>query len=212
MNAFNRLHALRMENDAKGFEMDGERGRFDALRTRHEDGTAPRAVSSFNLFQTPETLAARLSGMIADTNPQTILEPSAGLGRLLFSMLDAMPEAQYTAVEEAPELCGELYRTTEGKSVTLIQRDFLTCDFDDGFDAILMNPPFKMGRDVKHIEHALKFLNPGGLLISLVYNGVKQNKRFKDAPGWTWEDLPKGTFKAEGTSAETAIITTIKPA
>ena len=51
-----RLLALRDQCEAVGKTMAVERHRFDALR----EAEAPRAVSAFNLFQTPEVIAARM--------------------------------------------------------------------------------------------------------------------------------------------------------
>ena len=55
-------------------------------------------------------------------------------------------------------------------------------------------------------RHAFDMLRPGGLLVSLCFDGVKQNKNLKP---WSdsWETLPVGTFKSEGTRAGVALIT-----
>ncbi len=79
--SIDRLKELQALNDEKGLEMMMEKGRFAALKSRHEDGTAPKAVSSFNLFQTPKHIADRMASMLPP-ECQRILEPSAGLGRL----------------------------------------------------------------------------------------------------------------------------------
>ena len=73
--------------------------------------------------------------------------------------------------------------------------DFLKCVAArlGTFDAIVMNPPFKMGTDIKHIRHALTFLEPGGRLLSLCANGPKQRAALK-AEASEWIDLPAGSF------------------
>jgi 16S rRNA G1207 methylase RsmC len=93
------------------------------------------------------------------------------------------------------------------RDATLRQGDLLEMNIKA--DAVIMNPPFKMGRDIKHILHAFENLAPGGLLISLCYNGVKQNKQLKPLAD-TWEVLPAGSFKAEGTRAEIVLLTLTK--
>jgi hypothetical protein len=210
VNPFDRLRALQADNNEKGLEMMQEAGRFSRLASRHEDGTAPRAVSSFNLFQTPEEVAARMAGMIP-ADALTIREPSAGLGRLYLAARQALPAAHIELIEESAECAAELYRMTEADTrATLKQADFLSREWSE-VDAVLMNPPFKMGRDIKHIMHALKFLNPGGMLISLCYDGSRQNKKLRPLC-YSWEVLPAGTFKSEGTGASVALLTIIKEA
>ena len=48
-----RLLGLREQTEAKGEQIAEERGRFHRLAREDQ---APRAVSSFNLFQTPEDI------------------------------------------------------------------------------------------------------------------------------------------------------------
>jgi len=164
MNPFHRLHNLRMENDAAGYAMDEMRPRFESLRNRHENGTAPKAVTAFQLFQTPSTLADRLA-LLADIQPgDKVLEPSAGLGRLIDAMERGSNPSQVVAIEVAPQCAGELYRKTWAFPVSLYQRDFLKCEPSEfgTFDKIVMNPPFHIRADIRHILHALDFLKPGG--------------------------------------------------
>lgn len=103
-----RLLDLRDRNEAAGIDLMEQAPRFVALKTRHEDGTAPQAVSAFNLFQTPEPLAARLAALLNLSTGQTVLEPSAGLGRILRALLPHNP-GPITAVEVSPECSRGLF-------------------------------------------------------------------------------------------------------
>lgn len=203
--AFNRLHALRMENDAAGYAMDEQRGRFDRLKGRHENGTAPRAVSAHQLFQTPAPLAARLVAALGELpTGARVLEPSAGLGRIL----DAIPRhCETVAVEIAPQLTRELYEANR-VNVRIIQRDFLTVDTAELglFDFVVMNPPFTMRSDIRHIQHALTFLRKGGKLAALCLDTEHRSKAF-EAHAKTWEKIEAGTFAKEGTSVPTVMFT-----
>jgi hypothetical protein len=220
VNALNRLRTLQAENESIGFEMLLEKGRFAALASRHEDGTAPRAVSSFNLFQTPQDIAERMASMLPK-DAQAILEPSAGLGRLYKAIRARNKQAHISLVDQSADCCRELYAVTEQDELTAIkQADFLSVEpaYEGNcglivkqlpyafYDAVIMNPPFKRGLDVKHILHALGFLKSGGLLVALCYNGVKKNRDLKPLCD-TWEMLPKGSFKSEGTGAEVVLLT-----
>lgn len=189
---FHRLHTLRMENDATGFAMDEMRPRFDRIANRNENGTAPRAVSSYQLFQTPPELAARLVALIG--TPERVLEPSAGLGRLLDHI-----SAPCVSVEIAPQLAGELFRQ-ERPGVTLIQRDFLTVTLEEtgSFGGIAMNPPFHMRSDIHHIQHALTFLRRGGTLAALCLDTPHRHAALRHLCS-TWEPIPSGAFRSEGT-------------
>lgn len=205
-----RLHRLEAEHTARQFEMSFERGRFAALASRHEDGTAPRAVSAFNLFQTPPELARRMTEIAAELvpEPKTILEPSAGLGRLFSPAWDRWGgKAHFCLVEESRECMAELYRLTEHTNgVRLRSGDYLQMDDLGLFDLVMMNPPFKQGRDIKHIRKALCSMRETGALVALCYNGTKQNAILKPMAR-TWEVLPAGTFKDEGTRADVVLLT-----
>jgi len=198
-----RLHTLRMDNDEKGYRMAEMRPRFDSLGARHATGEAPRAVSAYQLFQTPPTLAARLVALLG--TPARVLEPSAGLGRLL----DVLPPCECVAVEVAPQLCEILYRWNRPNiRMTLLQRDFLTvAPLETGlFDAVAMNPPFHLRSDIAHIEHALTFLKPGGRLAALCLDTEHRERALRHRCA-TWEKIPAGAFAGEGTRVACIMLT-----
>ncbi len=200
MNAFHRLHSLRMENDEAGYRMAEQAPRFARLANRHENGTAPRAVSAYQLFQTPPDLAARLVALLG--SPVRCLEPSAGLGRLLDWL-----KCEVVAVEHAPQLCAELFRQ-EREGVKILQRDFLTLTPEETglFDAVAMNPPFHIRSDISHIRHALKFIRPGGTLAALCLDTPHREKALRHIAS-TWEQIPAGAFRAEGTGVACILLT-----
>lgn len=201
-SGFHRLHALRMENDAARFAMDEMRPRFERIRTRHEDGTAPRAVSAFQLFQTPEPLAARLAELAELSPGLAVLEPSAGLGRLVRPALAA--GCRVHAVETDATLAGELFHAFP--EVTLSQRDFLGMEPDPAapFDRVMMNPPFHMRADVRHVLHALRFLRPGGTLAGICMDTHHRSEALRPLADY-WEPVPAGAFKGEGTGVATVL-------
>ncbi len=203
---FNRLHALRMENDDARFAKMDMKPRFDRLAGRHENGTAPRAVSAFQLFQTPPEIAARLVAAAGVNRNCRILEPSAGLGRIL-DAIGAAGGWDITAIEMAANIAGELYRQ-ERAEVRIIQRDFLTVTRGElgEFDAVLMNPPFHLRADIRHILHARTFLKPGGTLAALCLDTPHRETALRPLSS-TWEKLPAGTFGKEGTHVATVILT-----
>lgn len=200
-----RLRHLAEVAEARAEEMAEQRDRFSRLA---DPGTAPRVVFAFNLFQTPEPLAARVAELVSEGRDiGRTLEPSAGLGRLYRAIRFVSATNPVVLVEIAPECSGELYRATEGDAAaTLIQADFLACDSSrlGDFDTVVMNPPFCRGLDIKHIQHALAFLRPGGRLVAICAAGSRRREAFADVTRWI--DLPAGTFKGEGTNVGAAIV------
>lgn len=204
-----RLKHLREVTEARGEEMESERRRFATLA---DPGSAPRIVSSFNLFQTPDVLAARLASMFSRFG--RILEPSAGLGRLYRAVRNVSIDCEITLVDNSPECARELYLATAGDpSTTLVQADFLSCNVErlGRFDSIIMNPPFHRGADILHIKHAAKLLLPGGKLVAICANGSRQRAALKPL-GTEWIDLPAGAFRESHTSVATAIVVIDSPA
>ena len=202
-----RLLHLREQTEAVGVDMIEERARFAKLRKAEPT----RAISAFNLFQTPPELAARMVDMLPELGSDTrILEPSAGLGRIYRALRKRSRSAPIALVDSSAECCGELYRATEGDGfTTLHHRDFLSYAPEIGFDCIVMNPPFKMGADVRHIRHAIGMLRPGGVLVSLCFDGARQNKHLQPIAD-TWEPLGPDAFKSEGTRASIVLMTCMK--
>lgn len=204
--ALDRLRGLQIDTVLAGATLAALRPRFEQLADRHENVTAPRAVSAFNLFQTPAPLAARLVALLGLAPGARVLEPSAGLGRIL----DALAPTQcgeVVAVETAPACAGELFRQDRA-GVRIMQRDFLACTVADlgTFDAVAMNPPFHMRADIRHILHARAFLKPGGVLAALCMDTRHRAEALRPLAA-TWEPIPAGAFAKEGTSVPTVLLT-----
>lgn len=195
-----------MENDAAGYAMDEMRPRFERLADRHTNGTAPMAVSAFQLFQTPAPLASRMTALLGLKGGERILEPSAGLGRIL-DALEPFQPSEVVAVESAKDCAAELFRQ-DRERVTIKQRDFLTCSTEDlgTFDAVAMNPPFHMRADIRHILHAVSFLRTGGTLAALCLDTHHRHTALRHLAS-SWEEIPAGTFQGEGTNVATVLLT-----
>lgn len=205
MNGIERLLMLRTENDQAGEIMRLMAPRFETIAQRHLNGTAPKAITGFNLFQTPKPIAARMAAIISERfKGGRILEPSAGLGRLVEPLAGMV--ADWVMVEEARECFNALVKAVNrGRKEN---RDFLATTAEElggVFDAVIMNPPFKQGRDIRHILHALDMVKSGGRLVSLCYNGTRQNVQLKPIAAH-WEVLPEDSFRSEGTSASVVLL------
>lgn len=198
-----RLARLKEIAEAKAEELAEHRGRFDKLA---DPASAPRVATGHNLFQTPEALAARVVRQLKRVG--RVLEPSAGLGRLYRAVRAVDPVAPVVLVDSSPTCFRELYHATEGDgNATIRAADFLSLEPGDLglFDSVVMNPPFKMRTDIRHVNHARRFLAPGGKLVAIVAAGPRQRAAFFGVAD-IWSMLPAGSFKSEGTDVETALV------
>lgn len=163
---------------------------FDAMKASLKAGV--KVVVAPQLFPTPPDIAKRMIEMAGIEKGNRILEPSAGTGNLI----DAIPDdsgAGIWCVEINQALARQLENRVFGIEVKCA--NFLDVSVIDtgSFDRVVMNPPFENGSDVKHVEHALTFLHPGGRLVAIVAGGPRQEKAFKHRAS-EWEELPSGTF------------------
>lgn len=160
-----------------------------------------KVVSAPQLFPTPPEIAARMVEL-AEIGPyMRVLEPSAGTGNILRAIGD---QPDKVAVEVNPSLVSVLARCGVS-GLHIHEADFLECNGNLGkFDRVVMNPPFENGADIKHVRHAMTFLNPGGRLVALCANGPRQREAFMESADY-WEDLPDGCFKEQGTNVRVAM-------
>jgi protein-L-isoaspartate O-methyltransferase len=168
--------------------------------------TGVQVVAAPQLFPTPGALAARMVAEAGILPGHSVLEPSAGTGAILAALPNVRPFGSVTAVEINAALATSLEQVAD----ETICGDFLEQNGNLGtFDRILMNPPFENGADIKHIQHAMKMLKPGGRLVAICANGPRQQTTLKplaeNSGGW-YEDLPAGTFASQGTNVNTALL------
>lgn len=196
-----------------------ERTAFDDMREQLKHGV--QVVAAPQLFPTPKALARRMVGMLgaAGASGKRVLEPSAGTGVLLRAAIDSATGAdncRTVAVEINPQLARALEEQrnrmlyANDRNHQVVCGDFLKCNGDLGkFDAVIMNPPFANAQDIVHIKHALTFLKPGGRLVAICVGGSRQAAELQplvEQHGGTWERLPPDTFKEQGTSVNTVLL------
>jgi len=169
--------------------------------------TGIKAVSAPHLFTTPPTLTQEMADMLNVSNGIRILEPSAGTGVLIDAVAPHFPHI--TACEINNDLAQSLIHNSQANIVR--QCDFLTMELGDAepFDAVIMNPPFDNGQDIKHILHALTMLKEGGQLVAICSGGPRQKAKLEPLCDY-WEPLPPGTFKASGTMVNTVLLSITK--
>lgn len=128
-------------------------GKIAALRFMNVDG----------FFPTPSELAKRMLDYCCIDDDARVLEPSAGIGSLADAVREVNPRCTITTCEIRPALL-EILRM---KGYDAVEGDFLEQFHGQEFDVIIMNPPFERKQDVRHIEHAMSLLAPGGALVGL---------------------------------------------
>lgn len=200
----------------------------------HKHPNADAAAALDSLLSTGEVVTAQDMGFfettgaaldrlmeLGDVQPgNLILEPSAGSGNIVRRCLQT--EGTRVHVCEPQEKFAEqlLALITPRGGRRLVMADFLTIKPEPLYDRVLMNPPFAKQADLDHVRHAMKFLKPGGRLVTIMASGVRyrQNRKtleFLEAiAGYSprFEDLPPGSFKAVGTNVNTCILVLDAPA
>lgn len=154
-------------------------------------------------YPTPVEVVERVLERLYMKKGERVLEPSCGCGRFM----DVLRK-------EGAEVFGIEFDSTRvmesrKKGHSVLQANFLETIPTADYDRVVMNPPFYGKHYAKHVEHALKFLKPGGTLTAILPvtarydHGLLQGK---------WEDLPVGSFRESGTNINTTILTITTPA
>lgn len=123
-------------------------------------------------YPTPTKVAKQMIAKLKG-EAQYILEPSAGSGAILDTIVDHFGMRSYKdspivehyhrlyAVEVDQELCAILQQ----KDYRVVAFDFLKYNPSNFFDTVLMNPPFNKGAE--HLLHAVEILNSGEIVCLL---------------------------------------------
>ena len=139
------------------------------------------ASNPHDFFPTPAALVERLVGDAdfsarweaqitcagIDGRPLRYLEPSGGAGALVAAIVARMrPQDELVVVELNPLLAANL--RVRFPRATVIEADFLAFDPEEGFDLVLLNPPFAGKTYAKHVRHAFGMLRDRGLMAAIV--------------------------------------------
>jgi predicted RNA methylase len=174
-------------------------------------GEVEKPKDEFNFFATqPETVEMVIER--ADIRQgMKVKEPSAGKGAIAYAAAEAGGKVDCTELMQAN------FAAIAGDSRLGEVRfgDFLEETPCGTYDRVVMNPPFMKQLDIKHVNHAHKFLNKEGILVAIMSAGVKfrTNKltedfrNFVSGKGGIIEDLPEASFKKSGTMVNTVIVT-----
>ncbi len=137
-----------------------------------------------------------------DAPSYRVLEPSCGDGRIL----DLLAERGHRAlgIEVHPARAAE----ARAKGHSVQTANFLDCPPNPIFDRVVMNPPFYGRHYLKHVRHALRFLKPGGMLVTILPATAWYDH--KELTG-DWSDLPVASFAEAGTNVPTGLLRMFRP-
>lgn len=147
----------------------------------------------------------------ADVKPDhDVLEPNGGSG----AIVDAVAKLVHSEVF-VYEVNHTLYNILKAKKNCIVfHHDFLEQPPKEEFDRVIANPPFEKQQDIAHVQHAFKFLNSGGRLVSVMSPGAffRSDKKSQEFRDWFEElggekiDLPEESFKSSGTNISTVMV------
>lgn len=168
----------------------------------------------FEFFPTPHEVANRIVTLAEIEDDMHVLEPSAGRGALVMAIKDSARDVMISTFELMPEN-NEYLKSLELPLCGIGEpTDFLSVNPFPVYDRVVMNPPFGRQADIKHVNHAFKFLRDGGKLVSVMSSSItfRSNKlatdfrEFVESKGGYIEELPVGSFKSSGTMVNTVIV------
>lgn len=184
----------------------------DRLEAIILSGEVQTTKKDFDQFDSGPDVVEEVISHAAIKSGMKVLEPSAGLGFLAMGAYDKgamtyfveLDKRRYEVLSTNPvihDLVGE-------------PMDFMDVAPKPHFDRIVMNPPFSKRQDIKHVLHALDFLEPGGRLVSVMSAGVKfrndkltqEFRELIDKHHGEIIDLPEGSFKSSGTMVNAVIV------
>jgi len=134
--------------------------------------------------------------------PMQVLEPSCGDGRIL-DLLRTYGHNRF-GIEYHRGRAAE----AKAKGHDVFCANFLDCE-PRPFEAVVMNPPFYGRHYLYHVSHALRFVQPGGVLVAILPATARYDHG--DLHG-EWEDLPVASFAEAGTNVPTTMLKIRKPA
>ena len=162
----------------------------------------------FGYFPTPEIIVKQMIDLANISPEMLILEPSAGQGAIA-------KEIAKTNKVDCVEILQEYTDILSNENIynKVINNDFLDITPTPIYDRVVMNPPFSKQADIKHVLHALKFLKPNGLLVSVMSASVcfRENaltKEFRELVNNNGRiiPLPENSFKLSGTNVNTVLV------
>jgi len=151
-------------------------------------------------------------------NETSILEPSAGKGKLIDRLFDQyildQNKIKITCVELNKECCDVL----KNKGYNTYNQDFLQFNPNEKYTRIIACPPFKNNIDLEHIKHMYQLLNYKGIMVSLtsphwITNNEENHIQFRqwlEGKEYYFKMLPDNSFMEKNKTQPTGILKIVK--
>ncbi len=179
-------------------------------------GEVQNVRQDFGQFDSPPAVVARVVKLAEIKHGLSALEPSAGIGNIAMAATEAGATVDCYEIDEK-RFSRLKQHSMDGVPLGMLWRgDFLEQPAPPSrkYDRVVMNPPFAKQADIAHVQHAAKFLKPGGRLVS-VMSPTWQTRSTKAAEDFrkflsdlraVVIDLPAGSFKDSGTGVNAVIV------
>lgn len=172
--------------------------------------TGTDVAKDLQFYGTPDIVADEAVERLYPSDGDRILEPSCGDGALLDAIRRFANRKRISLRVTGVEYDATRADTARSKGYGVQTANFLQVTPSPVFDKVVMNPPFYGKHYQKHVEHARKFLKPGGRLIAILPITAVTDHGYivPDRYGCDkWKDLPVGSFRESGTNINTGIAT-----
>lgn len=196
---------------AKAHVFDGDAAdRIDKILLT---GSIDIPKDEFEFFESQPAVVDALLDQITIQAGARVLEPNAGRAAIVRGVLARCPTAIVDCIELMPANVQYLVEHA-GDRVRVKHADFLTVEPEPVYHLVAMNPPFSRQKDIHHVLHALKFLKPDGVLVSVMSAGVlfrtnrltAEFRELVESRCGEITPLPDGAFKASGTMVNTVVV------
>lgn len=179
----------------------------DCPEERPAKATGTAVARDLQFYRTPEAVADELVSRADLRDGARILEPSCGDGAILDALRRYATKNRISLRASGVEYDAARAEVARAKGFGVLTANFLQVQPDPVFDFVLMNPPFYGKHYQKHVEHARKFLKPGGVLYAILpITAVTDHGYIEPGRGWdVWRDLAPGSFSESGTNINTGI-------
>lgn len=176
------------------------------FRAVHQVKEARRDRKKRQAFFTPLALVAEIVQRIDLWTGALVLEPSAGDGRFVHALRTA------GAIVHACEIDDAMRAKCAAEGAEILGADFLALPPNPIYPFVVMNPPFSGRQYRTHIEHAYRFLRPGGMLWAIAPANAEQELvlgewNLQGCEAAHFERIAANAFKEEGTSCATILAT-----
>lgn len=159
------------------------------------------AKKEYQFFETPIKIAKMLVSLAEIKKDETVLEPSAGRGRIAGLIKGC----------HCIELNDENYKYLIDNNFNVVGRDFMEFGVRL-YDVIIANPPFTKQQDIDHVNRMMDFAIRrvvSVMSVSVLFRDNEKTRKFRDRVenfGGTFKELPDKAFAESGTNVKACVV------